>query len=290
MTILTKKLPEWKAKKVDEIASKMKGSKTIGIVDIHSLPAREFHSLRSKLRNNMHIEVVKKSILQFAIEKVKNELKDIEKLEEYLNGMPALILSQLDPFKLSKIFSENKAPAFAKPGQIAPEDIVIKAGPTPFAPGPMLSELKSKGLKVKIEAGKITIQEDAVVVKKGEEISEDVADLLIKLGIKPMEIGLAFSGAWEDGYVFSGDVLSFNAEEYIAELERAANEAFRLSIGLPYPTRENISLLISKAYNEAKTLARERDIFVEELAGEMLAKAEAQASELSNYVEEHKKE
>ncbi len=290
MTILTKHLPEWKTKKIDEIASKMKDNKTIGIVNVKGLPAREFHSLRSKLRDKMHIEVVKKTVLLFAIEKVKSELKNINELEKFLSGMPALVLSNIDAFKLSKMFSENKAPAFAKPGQIAPEDIVIKAGPTPFAPGPMLSELKSKGLKVKIEAGKISIQEDAVVVRKGEPISADVADLLIKLSIKPMEIGLEFSGAWKGGYTFGKDVLSFNAEEYMASLKRAASDAFKLSIGLPYPTKDNISLLVSKAYNEAKALAREKGIFVEELAGELLSKAEAQAKELNNYVEEHKKE
>ncbi len=288
MTILTKKLPEEKVKKIDEIAEKMQTSKTIGIVDMKGIPAGEMHNLRNKLRENMHIEVVKKSIIKFAIEKCKEKLKGIEELKEKLEGMPAIILSQLDPFKISKLFSQNKAPAFAKPGQIAPEDIVISAGPTPFAPGPMLSELKSKGLKVKVEAGKIVVQEDSVIVKKGEEISEDVADLLIKLGIKPMEIGLEFSGAWEEGYVFGKDVLVFDVKEYISKLESAANQAFKLSIGLPYPTKQNISLLISKAFNEAKTLAKEKDIFVDALAGEILAKAQAQASELDSYVEEHK--
>ena len=152
----------------------------------------------------------------------------------------------------------------------------------------MLSELKSKGLKVKVEAGKIVVQDDAVLVKKGEAISADVADLLLKLGIKPMEVGLEFSGAWEKGEVYGSDVLIFDEKEYLANLNSAANMAFKLSIGLPYPTKENISLLISKAFNEAKTLAKEKDIFVDALAGEMLAKAQAQAEGLDVYVEENK--
>jgi len=284
MTILTRKIPDWKLKKIDEIVSKMKNSKTIGIVDIKGIPAKEFHALRSKLRDNLYIEVVKKTILKFAIERVKDDLKNINGLEDKLGEMPALVLSQVDPFKLSKIFSENRTPAFAKAGQIAPEDIVVKAGPTPFAPGPMLSDLKSKGLKVKVEAGKIAIQEDSTVVKKGEVISEDVAGLLTKLGMKPMEVGLNFVSAWNDGDVFGKEVLTFDVKEIVSKLESAASRAFKLSIGLPYPTKENISLLISKAFNEAKTLAKERDIFVDALAGDILAKAQAQAKELNNYV------
>lgn len=286
MTILTRKIPEWKIKKIDEIASKMKDSKTIGIVDIKGLPAKEFHTLRSKLRNSMHIEVVKKTILKFAIEKIKDNLENIKDLEEKVGEMPALVLSQFDPFKLSKIFLENRTPAFAKAGQIAPEDIIVKAGPTPFAPGPMLSDLKSKGLKVKVEAGKIVIQDDSTVVKKGEVISDDVAGLLTKLGMKPMEVGLEFVSAWNEGKVFGSDVLIFDVKEMISRLESAASKAFNLSVGLPYPTKENISLLISKVFNEAKALAKERNIFVDVLAGDMLAKAQAQAKGLNTYVAE----
>ncbi len=288
MTLLTRKLPEWKAKKVEQIASEMQRSGTVGIVDVKGLPAREFHSLRNKFRDYMKIEVVKKVIIKLAIEKSKGSLKNIKLLEKALTGMPAIVVSQINPFKLSKIFSENKAPSFAKAGQIAQDDIVVSAGLTPFAPGPMLADLKSKGLKVKIEAGKIAIQEDAVVVKKGKKISADVADLLLKLGIKPMEVGFEFNGAWENEVLFNKDVLSFNAGEYLSRLEKASSDAFKLSIGLPYPTKKNISLLVSRAFNEAKVLAEDRDIFVDALAGEMLAKADAQAKGLSSYIDEKK--
>ena len=288
MTILTKNLPKWKTQKISQIADEMQKSKTVGIIDVKGLPAREFHSLRNKLRDVMKIEVVKKVIIKLAIEKNKSNMKNLELLEKALTGMPAVLVSKIDAFKLAKIFSESKAPSFAKGGQIAQNDIVVSAGLTPFAPGPMLADLKSKGLKVKIEAGKIAIQEDAVVVKKGDEISRDIADLLVKLNIKPMEIGFEFNSAWEDSMFFTKDVLSFDAKKYLSNLEKASGDAFKLSIGLPYPTKSNISLLVSKAFNEAKALAKDRDIFVDVLAGEMLAKASAQAKGLISYVDEKK--
>ena len=285
MAILTSKLPDWKTKKVNELAEAMKSSKTVGLIDIKSLPAQEIHGLRSKLRDKMSIEVIKKSVLLFAIEKIKNEVQGIDTLSEKIGAMPALVLSSLDPFRMSMLFMSNKAAASAKAGDIAPEDITISAGPTPFAPGPMLADLKSKGLKVKVEAGKIVVQEDSVLVHKGKEISADVADLLVKLGIKPMEVGFELSGAFDGKDVFGKDVLLFDAKAFMNDLSTAASDAFKLSIGLPYPTKENISLLVGKAYNEAKTLAKERDIFVDVLAGELLAKASAQAGELNTFVE-----
>ena len=125
------------------------------------------------------------------------------------------------------------------------------------------------------------------MVKKGEKISKDVADLLLKLGIKPMYIRLKFNSAWENGMLFNEDVLSFDVGGYISRLERASSNAFKLSVGLPYPTKENISMLVSRAFNEAKTLAKEKDIFVDAMAGDMLAKASAQAKDLSSYVDKN---
>ena len=285
MAILTSKLPEWKTKKVNELADAMKSSTTIALIDMKGLPAQEVHGLRSKLRDRMHIEVIKKSVLLFALEKIKQDINGIDKLSEKIGAMPALVLSSLNPFKMSMLFMSNKAPAAAKAGDIAPEDITISAGPTPFAPGPMLADLKSKGLKVKVEAGKIVVQEDSILVHKGKEINADVADLLVKLGIKPMEVGFELSGAFDGKEVFGKDVLLFDANAYMNDLAVAASDAFKLSIGLPYPTKDNISILVAKAYNEAKTIAKEKDIFVDVLAGEMLAKASAQAGELNTFVE-----
>lgn len=252
--ILTKKVPEWKKEKVREIVKRMKESKTIGIVEMKGMPASELHIIRNKLRRFMDLKVVKKSILRFALKECG--LKNIEKLEDKFGEMPAIVFSNLDPFKLSKLFSENRTPSQAKPGQIAQKDIVIQAGPTPFQPGPMLSELKAKGLKVKVEGGKIVIKEDHLIVKNGEVISEEIANLLSKLGIKPMEIGLELNCAWENGEVFGREVLVFKIDEEINKLKKAAIDAFNLSIGISYPTKENIFILITKAYNEAKALSK----------------------------------
>ncbi|MCD6371583.1 MAG: 50S ribosomal protein L10 [Candidatus Aenigmarchaeota archaeon] len=286
MTILTKEIPKWKIEQINQLAEKLKGAPTIAIVNIKGMPAKEFHVLRDKLRGNVDIKVYKKTIIKFALDRVKNELRDIDKLKENLGEMPALIFSNLTPFKIAKLLAENKAPTFAKAGDIAPRDIVIEAGPTPFTPGPMVSELGKLGLKVKVEGGKIVIQQPTTIVKEGEEISAPVAELLMKLGIQPMEIGLELESAWEDGFVYNKEILRFDVNEYLGRLSNAASRAFILSIGLAYPTKENISILISKAYNEAKVLALEKGIFVDALVPQLLAKAKAEAESLDVYVKE----
>ena len=288
MAILAKQLPKWKTEQVEDIAGRIKNAKTVALVDIKGMPGKQFHELRSKLREKFNLQVIRKTILKFAIEKAKSEKKNLEELEENLGEMPAIIMSDADPFKISKLLSDNKAPSFAKAGDIAPSDIVIDEGPTPFAPGPMISELSRLGLKVKVEAGKIAVQQKSTLVKAGDPISADIASLLVKLSVQPMEVGLELESAWEQGFVFKKDLLRFDVGEYMGNLAEAASMAFMLSIGAAYPTSDNISILVSKAYNEAKVLALEKDIFVDALVPQLLVKASAQASELSGYVDNYK--
>ena len=62
MAVLTKQIPEWKTKQIDETANMIKNAHTVAVVDIKGLPGRQFHNLRAKLRKDMNILVRKKII------------------------------------------------------------------------------------------------------------------------------------------------------------------------------------------------------------------------------------
>jgi large subunit ribosomal protein L10 len=285
MAIYTKKIPEWKLKQIAETVNDIMRAHTVAIVDIKGMPGKQFHRLRSKLRKDMSIFVRKKVIIEKALENVKDKRKDIQMLNDHLGAMPALLLSEKSPFQLSKLLMDNKAATFAKAGDIAPENIEVDEGPTPFAPGPMISELAGVGLKVKVDAGKIVVMKKSTIAKAGEPISQKVADILVKLGVQPMSIGLALAGAWENNFIFKHDVLQFDPQLYLNNLTAAASQAFRLTIGLPYPTKDNISVIVAKLYNEAKAVALERNIMADAVLPQIMAKATAQAKELSSYVQ-----
>src|SRR3989338_2862633 len=146
--------------------------------------------MRAELRGKVSIFMTKKTLMKIALGNIKNDKKGIEVLEDYFIGMPALIFTKESPFRLARILRKSKTPAPAKAGQIAPADIIVPKGPTPFPPGPVISEFSSAGLKVGVEGGKVAVKEDAVVARKGEKITGKVAEVLARLGIKPMEVGL----------------------------------------------------------------------------------------------------
>ena len=177
---------EYKKRIVENIVKLAKEYPIVGAVNMENLPAPQLQAMKAQLRGKVVLVMTKKRLIKIALEKLKSERKDIEKLEEHLNGMPALIFTGESPFKLSRILQKNKSKAPAKGGQIAPRDIMVNKGSTGFAPGPIIGELGMVGIKTGVEGGKVAVKEDTVVVRQGEQIKPKVAEILTRLGIEPM--------------------------------------------------------------------------------------------------------
>ncbi|ENO12049.1 ribosomal protein L10 [Thermoplasmatales archaeon SCGC AB-539-C06] len=274
------RVSEYKKKVVDEFVKLIKEYPIIATVNLEMMPTPQLQVMRGKLRGKVVLRMSKRRLMKIAIEKTKADKKDIEKLEPYLKGMPALLFTKESPFKLNKILVQNKSKAPAKAGQTAPNDIVIPAGPTPFAPGPIIGELGMIGIKSGVEGGKVAVKEDSVVAKEGEVIKPKVAEILTRLNIKPMEIGLDLTAAYEDGVIYTKDVLSIDEKAFMEQLNTAATEAFNLAVEAGYFTKDTVELLLPKAFNEAKALALEANIMADAIAEELVAKAEMQAKTL----------
>ncbi|MBU0899131.1 MAG: 50S ribosomal protein L10 [Nanoarchaeota archaeon] len=244
----------------------------IGILNMHKLPAKQLCEIRSKLHDEAVIRMVKKRIILLALKE-----KKMTALEEFIKDEPALLFTKSDPFKLAKVIAKSKTKAPAKGGDIAPSDILIKAGPTNLPPGPVIGELQRLKIPAMVDGEKIAVKKDTVVVKEGEKISVGLADVLTKLGIEPMEIGLNLSAVWEDGIVYEKDVLFVPTEKYLEDILKAHSQAFNLSINIGYVTKENVPFLLSKAYREALALAETAGIPTKETIGKLLKKGQDQA-------------
>ncbi|RME54483.1 50S ribosomal protein L10 [Candidatus Woesearchaeota archaeon] len=271
---------EAKKKEVQKLKQLMKSYPIIGIVDMENLPAPQLLKMKNQLAGKAVVRMSKGRLIKVAIDELKSEINGIEKLKEYIRGMPALILTKENPFKLFKTLQKSKSSAPAKPGQVAPFDIVVQAGPTSFAPGPIIGELGSMGIKTAIEDGKVAIKADKVLVQEGETINEKQAALLSRLGIEPMEVGLNLIAVLEDGTVFTRKILAVDEKEYVDNIKAMSAEAFNLAMFIAYPCEDTIKMLIAKASREANGLADSQDILTEENVGRILAKAERQGQTL----------
>ena len=266
---------QWKKSEVIELVKDLQKYKIIGIADMTGMPSPQLQKMRSTLKKSVEIKMSKASLIKLAIENLKTKITGLDKLLPYVKGMPCLILTNDNPFALSKTLTRSKSKAPAKPGQTAPNDITILAGPTPFAPGPVIGELGALAIKATIADGKVVIKEDAHVAKEGQVISAPLAAMLTRLNIMPMEIGINLLAVLENGEILTKDVLFVDEAKYLADLKQAALWAFNLAFNSAYPTTSVLPLLIKKAHLDAEAVADSGNIMTSKNVGKILGKAQA---------------
>jgi len=263
-----------KTKSIERVKELIKKYSLVGVVNMHSLPTAQLQRMRKKMTGDVEIFMTKKRLMKLALEDLKKDFKGIEQLEEKLNGVPALLFTNENPFKLYGLLQKNKSKAAAKGGQIAPNDIIISAGLTQFTPGPIISELGSYGLKTSVKDGKIEILKDAVVVKEGDEISSALAAFLVKMAIEPMEIGLDLVCVYEDGNLYGKEILAIDENEYTDNFTNAHRWAINLAMEAGVLTDVTAELTIQKLFREAKAVAIEGSFMTSETTDEILGRAD----------------
>jgi len=234
----------------EEISKEMKNYKTVGIVDLHKIPTREFKEIRKALSEFAKLKVIKKSTLKFASEKAG---EDFKKLLELNPNQFAILFSNEEPFSLFKKISSITSETYAKENDVAEEDIWIYAGPTQIKAGPSISEFARLRIPAGVEGGFIAVKKDTQVAKKGDRIGKELAALLRKLNIKVRKVRLNVLGLLHEGTLYSKETLNL-VFEYPKLLTEAYQNALNLSVNVNYPTKENINILISKCYLKAKAL------------------------------------
>lgn len=247
---------EWKKKEVEELRNIIKSYPLVGIAHVGGIPAPQMQQLRSKLRDTALIKVVRNTLVSLALDEVNKEKNGIAELKNLIEGETAIIAAKdINPFKLFQIIKSNRINAPAKGGEIAPRDIMVKAGDTPFKPGPIVGELQKAGIPAAIEEGKVVIKKDKVVVPAGEKISPQIAQILTRMEIYPLEIGINLKGMYENGIIFTPDILDINRDEYVNNLTNAAKNAFNLAVNSGWVNKFTIDTLISMAGINAYNLA-----------------------------------
>lgn len=267
----------WKKDLVSELVQDMREAPVVAVVDMENIPGQQIQAMRAGLRAHAKLKMTKNKLMLLALDEVSADKPGIEALKDSVDGQCAIVTTDMDPFKLFAQLKKTMSPAPAKPGQIAPFDIVVPKGPTPFGPGPIIGELQKIGLPAAIEGGKIGIKKDTTLVKEGEPIPADVAAMLPKLEILPMIVGLDLRAAYEDGTVYHKDVLDIPEDYYANMFATAAHNALALGVEIAFPTKETTPLLIAKAFRETVAVSVEAAIPNEASIKTLVAKADAQA-------------
>ncbi len=282
MPLYTAHLPKWKKDEISEIKKLSEEYKLTGLVDMYGIPARQVQDIRRNLKGKAELRMTRNTLIEHALGEIGGEIKD---LGGKLDGHSALIFTNVNPFKLYSMLEKTKTKMAARPGELAPTDIVVEKGPTSFKPGPIVGELQQAGIPAAIEAGKVTIRETKTVVKEGQEISKKLADALAKLDVKPMDVGLLLQAAFFEGTVYESDVLAIDEVAFFNNIITAAKQAFNLSLNASIPTKDTAADLLTKAVREARNVAVEAAVVSDDVMDAIIGKAQSQAMALQSVVQ-----
>jgi large subunit ribosomal protein L10 len=249
------------------------------VVGIRGVPAAALQSMRRELRQRGHpIRVATNTSIRHAIEKASQQRPSLAPLLAQVEDQTAILAAEGNPFSLFQELDRTRSPTPARGGEIAPHDIVVPAGATSFKPGPIVGELQHAGFPAAIEKGKVVLKKETTIVKAGAVISREVAGLLTRLEIFPLEVGLSLRGVVDGETFYPPSVLNVDLDARRADLTRAAHTALGLALEIGYATPSTAPLLVSKAHRRALGLALAVGYVTKETIEPLFAKAMREAA------------
>lgn len=270
-----------KISEVEGIAQLVGQHSVLGIASLQKVRAAQLQAFKKNLTGQVYMRVLKNTLIRRAIENCKDK-PGLDKIEEYLTGSNVYLFTNLNPFKLALVLERGKVKTSAKAGDVAAFDVVIPAGNTGQPPGPIISQLNSVGLPTRIESGSVWVSKDTLVVKKGEAIDEKLASVLSKLGIKPVESGLAMNAVYDEGLIITQEQLKIDVDGTKRNVETAYADAFALSLSTAYPTAESMVALLQVAYKEAYALSINAGVPTKETIADLIRKAHMEMQSLNS--------
>ena len=110
-------------------------------------------------------------------------------------------------------------------------------------------------IPTKINKGTVEIITPVELIKKGDKVGSSEAALLAKLGIRPFSYGLVVLSVYDNGSVFSPEVLNLTDEDLIEKFFAGVSMVTSLSLALSYPTLAAAPHMFTNAYKNVLALA-----------------------------------
>lgn len=279
------KVVSWKKDRVGELTDILKQDGVIAIVDTNGVPATAMLGMRAELRDSMTMTMAKKTLFRLAWKSAGFDEQVLEDMMENATQPVLVHTSQLNAFQLFNELEKTRTGRSAKEGDIAPQDIIVEAGPTDFAPGPIVGELSAVGIPAKIDKGKVMIQKTITAVEEGNPIPGELGLMLDKLGIKPIEIGIILCGALQDGILMPPEDLDLDLDGLRTKIAQAVSGSFNVACTVRWFTPETMPALLGKAKSEALAVAVEAGVTNSETVPLFISRANARAMALAGQLD-----
>ncbi|KAH0637421.1 hypothetical protein KY289_037336 [Solanum tuberosum] len=175
-----------------------------------------------------------------------------------LVGNVGLIFTKGDLKEIKEEVAKYKVGAPARVGLVAPVDVIVPPGNTGLDPS-QTSFFQVLNIPTKINRGTVEIITPVELIKKGDKVGSSEAALLSKLGIRPFSYGLVVISVYDNGSVFSPEVLDLTDEDLVEKFAVGVAMMTTLSLAISYPTLAAAPHMIVNGYKNVLCVALETE-------------------------------
>ncbi|KAI7742367.1 hypothetical protein M8C21_025572 [Ambrosia artemisiifolia] len=222
--------------------------------------SNQLQNIRQGLRGDSVILMGKNTMMKRSIrmhsEKTGN--KAYLNLIPLLVGNVGLIFTKGDLKEVREEVAKYKVGAPARVGLVAPVDVVVPPGNTGLDPS-QTSFFQVLNIPTKINKGTVEIITPVELIKKGDKVGSSEAALLAKLGIRPFSYGLVVLSVYENGSVFSPEVLDLTEDDLVEKFALGVSMVTSLALAIHYPTIAAAPHMLINGYKNLLAIAVETE-------------------------------
>jgi len=214
--------------------------KNILVIGVDFVGSQQLQETRIMLRGKARMLMGKNTIIRKVFrERIEAGQTSLEALLPAVYGNIGFVFTNSDLAPIRKMVTEKKLPAAAKAGLLAPKDVIIPAGPSGLDPG-QTSFFQALNIGTKIVKGSVELLNDVTVAREGTKVSTSAVALLNKLGLKPFEYGITASYVYENGAVYTVEVLDMTDDDLVKRFVYGANQLAAVCFSLGYVNQATI--------------------------------------------------
>lgn len=250
----TKKVRARKEELADDLKQLFDTYSTVLIVGVDNVTSNQLHQIRRSLRGAAVLYCGKNTQMRRVIRILEEEQPELEKIRNCCRLNVALVFTNNSASEICDRIAQNKMAAAAKAGAVNQVDVIIPKGLTTLEPT-MTSFLQALNISSKITKGNIEILNDEHLLKQGEKCDASSAALLKKLDIMPFSYGLITKSIYQNGTIFSPEVLDITNDQILSAFRIGAKNVAAVSIMCRQPTTVSVPYSILLAFSNLLAVA-----------------------------------
>jgi large subunit ribosomal protein LP0 len=255
----------WKASYFLRIEKLIEEFPTAFLVSADNVGSKQMQQIRIALRGKGEVLMGKNTMMRKSIRGQLSKYPQLEKVLPYIAGNIGFVFTNEDLCEVRDIILSNKKEAPAKSGAIAPLDVFVPAGNTGQGPE-KTSFFQALAIPTKITKGMIEILSDIHLIKKDEKVGASEAALLQMLNIKPFHYGLIVNTVYDNGAVFSPEILDITDDDILKKFSSGISNVAAASLAMGYPTVASVPHSIVNGFRNVAAVCVEAEIDIPQVA------------------------